>query len=137
MFTLSLHGAKNFPFRKERERPRRRTARRLRRRRVPRRARRARSTRCGSATSSAAGLAFYLAGADPHEGDRLGRLKLSGDGLAERDRRVLDGLRERGMPVAIAMAGGYGRDIDDTVAGAAAHAVRGAGELARTGSAAA
>ncbi len=62
------------------------------------------------------GLAFYVAGADPHEGDRLGRLKLSFDGLAERDRRVLDGCRARGIPIAIGMAGGYGHDIADTVA---------------------
>jgi acetoin utilization deacetylase AcuC-like enzyme len=61
-------------------------------------------------------LAFYLAGADPHEGDRLGRLKLTLDGLAERDRRVFDALRERGIPVAVSMAGGYGADIDTTVA---------------------
>lgn len=62
------------------------------------------------------GLAFYLAGADPHEDDRLGRLKISAAGLAERDRRVLAALRERGIPVALAMAGGYGRDIATTVA---------------------
>lgn len=61
-------------------------------------------------------LAFYLAGADPHEGDRLGRLKLTRDGLAERDRRVFDALRERGIPVAVSMAGGYGTDIEVTVA---------------------
>lgn len=61
-------------------------------------------------------LIIYLAGADPHEGDRLGRLKLTAEGLALRDRRVLDAARVRGMPVAIAMAGGYGRNIDDTVA---------------------
>ncbi len=62
------------------------------------------------------GLVFYLAGADPHEGDRLGRLKLSAAGIAERDRRVLDALQRRGIPVALSMAGGYGRVIDDTVA---------------------
>lgn len=62
------------------------------------------------------GLAFYVAGADPHEGDRLGRLKLSDAGLAERDRRVFDALRERGIPVSVAMAGGYGEDIETTVA---------------------
>jgi acetoin utilization deacetylase AcuC-like enzyme len=61
------------------------------------------------------GLAFYLAGADPHEGDRLGRLALSAAGLAERDRRVFAALRERRIPVALSMAGGYGRDIEDTV----------------------
>jgi acetoin utilization deacetylase AcuC-like enzyme len=60
-------------------------------------------------------LAFYLAGADPHEGDRLGRLKLSFAGLLERDRRVFDALRARAIPVAVSMAGGYGADIDDTV----------------------
>jgi acetoin utilization deacetylase AcuC-like enzyme len=62
------------------------------------------------------GLVFYLAGADPHEGDRLGRLKISAAGLAERDRRVFAACRERGVPVAVSMAGGYGRNIDDTVA---------------------
>ena len=61
-------------------------------------------------------LIIYLAGADPHEGDRLGRLKLSMDGLAARDRLVLDAAASRGLPVAIAMAGGYGRNIGDTVA---------------------
>ena len=62
------------------------------------------------------GLAFYLAGADPHEGDRLGRLKLSGAGMAERDQRVLDFLRRHRVPVALTMAGGYGLDIHTTVA---------------------
>ncbi len=61
-------------------------------------------------------LIIYLAGADPHEGDRLGRLKLSADGLAQRDRSVLYAAQARGLPVAIAMAGGYGRNIEDTVA---------------------
>jgi acetoin utilization deacetylase AcuC-like enzyme len=61
-------------------------------------------------------LAFYLAGADPHEGDRLGRLKLSFEGLAARDRMVFDALRERAIRVTVAMAGGYGADLDDTVA---------------------
>ncbi|OWW19170.1 histone deacetylase [Noviherbaspirillum denitrificans] len=61
-------------------------------------------------------LIIYLAGADPHEGDRLGRLKLSMAGLAARDRMVLDQMRERGIPVAVTMAGGYGKNIQDTVA---------------------
>lgn len=61
-------------------------------------------------------LIIYLAGADPHEGDRLGRLKLSAAGLAERDRRVLAAASVRGLPVAIAMAGGYGTEIGQTVA---------------------
>lgn len=60
-------------------------------------------------------LAIYLAGADPFEGDRLGRLKLTKAGLARRDEMVLTALRERRIPVAIAMAGGYARDIADTV----------------------
>jgi len=61
-------------------------------------------------------LIIYLAGADPHEGDRLGRLKLTAAGLAARDQRVLAAAGTRGLPVAIAMAGGYGRDIEQTVA---------------------
>ena len=60
-------------------------------------------------------LAFYLAGADPYEDDRLGRLKLTKAGLARRDAWVLRTLRSRGIPVAIAMAGGYARDISDSV----------------------
>jgi acetoin utilization deacetylase AcuC-like enzyme len=115
VFTLSLHGAKNFPFRKEAsdldvELP----------------------DGCTDAPYLAAldaaldeawarqreappALAFYLAGADPHEDDRLGRLKLSAGGLAERDRRVLAWLRDRRVPVALSMAGGYGRDVATTV----------------------
>ena len=61
------------------------------------------------------GLVIYLAGADPHEGDRLGRLKLTWDGLEARDRRVFDWAWERGVPLAFAMAGGYGVRIEDTV----------------------
>jgi acetoin utilization deacetylase AcuC-like enzyme len=62
------------------------------------------------------GLAFYVAGADPHEGDRLGRLKLTQSGLAARDALVLDALGARRIPAVVLMAGGYGRDIDTTVA---------------------
>ncbi len=61
-------------------------------------------------------LAFYLAGADPYEGDRLGRLKLTRRGLARRDEHVLATLAARGIPVAITMAGGYAHDIADSVA---------------------
>ncbi|VVE42540.1 histone deacetylase [Pandoraea eparura] len=61
-------------------------------------------------------LVIYLAGADPLANDRLGRLALTHDGLLARDRRVLTACAERGLPVAIAMAGGYGRDIGQTVA---------------------
>jgi len=62
------------------------------------------------------GLAFYLAGADVHADDRLGRLRLSAAGVAERDRRVLEACAARGVALALTMAGGYGRDIDQTVA---------------------
>ena len=58
---------------------------------------------------------IYLAGADPFEGDRLGRLALTKDGLALRDQRVMAFVRERGIPIAIAMAGGYANPIEDTV----------------------
>ncbi len=57
----------------------------------------------------------YLAGADAHEGDRLGRLKLTAEGMAQRDRRVFDFAERRALPIAVAMAGGYGHDIDITV----------------------
>jgi acetoin utilization deacetylase AcuC-like enzyme len=98
---LVLHGARNFPFRKE-PAPGRGPARRLHRRALPAGAGRSALARSGSGTEVAApGLAFYLAGADPHEGDRLGRLKLSSAGLAERDRRVFTALRERRIPVAV------------------------------------
>ena len=61
-------------------------------------------------------LIIFLAGADPHEGDRLGHLKLTFDGLARRDRMVLERAQQRGVPVAITMAGGYGTNIENTVA---------------------
>jgi len=64
---------------------------------------------------SAPDLVVYLAGADPHEGDRLGRLSLTFDGLAQRDHLVLQAAREVGIPVAITIAGGYGRDVEQTV----------------------
>lgn len=61
-------------------------------------------------------LIIYLAGADPHEGDRLGKLNLTLDGLARRDHMLLEQARCRKIPVALAMAGGYGKNIQDTVA---------------------
>jgi acetoin utilization deacetylase AcuC-like enzyme len=61
-------------------------------------------------------LVIYLAGADPHERDRLGRLKLTFEGLERRDAMVLEACREVGIPVAITIAGGYGVDIHETVA---------------------
>ncbi|WP_457446474.1 histone deacetylase family protein [Roseateles sp. P5_E4] len=113
VFTFSMHGARNFPFRKEASDLDVDLA-----------------DGCGDADYLAAldaalgevwrridpGLVFYLAGADPHEGDRLGRLKLTYEGLAERDRRVLAGLSERRIPVVLSMAGGYGHDLATTVA---------------------
>lgn len=112
VFTLSLHGARNFPFRKEAgdldvELP----------------------DGCADDAYLEAldlaldeldrrfqpGLVIYLAGADPFEGDRLGRLKLTYDGLEARDRRVLDWAWQRQVAVALAMAGGYGKRIEETV----------------------
>ena len=112
VFTLSMHGARNFPFAKEKsdldvELP----------------------DGCGDDAYLEAldhaleilnaqfqpDLVIYLAGADPHEGDRLGRLCLSFDGLEARDRRVFDWAFQRRVPLAFAMAGGYGRDMEDTV----------------------
>jgi acetoin utilization deacetylase AcuC-like enzyme len=61
-------------------------------------------------------IAFYIAGADAHEGDRLGRLKVSAQALAERDRMVLGRCAEIGLPAVVVMGGGYGAHIEDTVA---------------------
>lgn len=112
VFTLSLHGDRNFPFRKE----------------------------CShldialpDGTGDDAYLAaldealdemtqrfdpqfvIYLAGADPYEGDRLGRLKLTKTGLSARDARVFGLCSARNLPLAVAMAGGYAEDISDIV----------------------
>lgn len=113
VFTFSIHGRRNFPFRKETsdldvplddgtgdeeyldaleiglER---------------------------SLDLSAADLAIYVSGADPYEGDKLGRLALTQDGLARRDRLVLGECHRRGLPVAVAMAGGYAPDVEAIVA---------------------
>ena len=109
-FTFSMHGAKNFPFKKERS---------------------SRDVELDDGTGDAeylalldrhldevldearADLAFYLAGSDPYQGDRFGRLKLSKDGLARRDRRVFAACRRRGLPVVLAMSGGYAPDLAD------------------------
>ena len=112
VYTFNMHGAKNFPFHKvngsrdeeltdgigDDEYLSRLTA------VLPEVLREAR-----------ADLIVYLAGADPHEGDRLGRLKLTFEGLAQRDDLVLRTCREIGLPVCVTIAGGYGRDIADTV----------------------
>lgn len=112
IFTFSIHGAKNFPFHKEKsdldielddgatdevyltalERGLNFCLKR-----------------------SRAELAIYLAGADPFSGDRLGRLALSKPGLVERDRLVFNCCRAAGIPVAITMAGGYAPNVHDTV----------------------
>jgi acetoin utilization deacetylase AcuC-like enzyme len=112
VFTLSLHGAGNYPFDKETSD-----------------LDVALPDGCGDNAYLVAlddaldtmfarfrpGLVIYIAGADPHEGDRLGRLSLSTDGLERRDSRVLAAALGRRLPVAVAMAGGYGRDLDQTV----------------------
>ena len=112
VFTLSLHGARNFPFAKETsdldvELPDGCT-----------------DAEYLEALDYALGelaarfepkLIIYLAGADPHEGDRLGRLKVSADGLEARDRRVLDWAWTRRVPLAFSMAGGYGHDMATTL----------------------
>ncbi|MBW3535589.1 MAG: histone deacetylase [Gemmatimonadetes bacterium] len=69
-----------------------------------------------AALAGGADLAFYVAGADPWVGDRLGRLAVSADGLAARDRLVLDRCGAAGVPVAVVMAGGYAHRVQDTVA---------------------
>ncbi|MGL4512860.1 MAG: histone deacetylase family protein [Lacipirellulaceae bacterium] len=110
VFTLSVHGAKNFPLRKETsdlDAPLadgteddeylalvRATLDEAWRRFDPQ-------------------VAFYIAGADPYVADRYGRMALTKDGLRERDRMVMADCRERGLPVVAAMGGGYARNIDD------------------------
>ncbi len=60
-------------------------------------------------------LVLYVAGADPLAGDRMGRLGLSGEGLAHRDRFVLGLARAQGVPVAVTLGGGYGEPLEETV----------------------
>jgi acetoin utilization deacetylase AcuC-like enzyme len=111
-FTLSLHGARNYPFQ-----------------RIPsdldvdlasgtgdaRYLQALREALDFAVPRARAGLAFYLAGADPWEGDRLGRLALSKAGLRARDELVLDRLLETGAAVVVVLAGGYAPDVRDTV----------------------
>lgn len=113
IFTFSIHGARNFPFEKEQsdldiELPDGCTD-------------EAYLIRLDEGLNTAFDLArpdlvIYLAGADPYHDDRLGRLSLTFAGLAERDRRVFGRCKALGIPLAIAMAGGYARQIGDTVA---------------------
>lgn len=58
---------------------------------------------------------IYLAGADPYEGDRLGRLKLTKAGLQARDRFVMTTARDANIPITVTMAGGYAHDVTDIV----------------------
>ncbi len=112
VYTFSMHGARNYPFRKERSR---------------------RDVELEDGTGDAAylrlldehlgaaldearpDLVVLLAGADPYAGDRLGRLALSIEGLRARDRRVFAECRRRALPVVLTMAGGYARDLADIV----------------------
>ena len=116
VFTLSMHGAKNFPFRKEASSLDVELADGCDDQAYLQALDTALASVWARHAEQPPGLAFYVAGADPHENDRLGRLKLSMAGLAERDRRVFSQLLDRHIPVAVSMAGGYGRDIDTTVA---------------------
>jgi len=113
VFTFSLHGAKNYPFRKETSDL---------------------DVELADGADDQAyltavaehvpavlaghrpDLVFYLAGADPYAGDRLGRLKVSIAGLARRDALVFDTCRAAGVPVAVTMSGGYAPEVDDIVA---------------------
>lgn len=60
-------------------------------------------------------IVFYLAGADPYAGDKLGRLAISIEGLRQRDECVLQYCYEHEIPIVTLMSGGYGEDISDTV----------------------
>ena len=60
-------------------------------------------------------IVFYLAGADPFVGDRLGQLSLSKNGLAQRDKLLFETCSQRSIPVAVSMAGGYAEDVNDIV----------------------
>lgn len=112
VFTFSMHGAKNFPLFKERS---------------------TLDIELGDGTADEEYLetleqalpriffhepdmVFYLAGADPFENDKLGRLKLTQTGLIERDSMVLRFAHDRGVPIVTTMSGGYAEDISDTVA---------------------
>lgn len=112
VFTFSIHGRNNFPFHKERSdldvelADGTADAEYL----------DALETGLARAIPSArADLAFYVSGADPHERDRLGRLKVSRAGLLSRDELVFAHCRRAGLPVAVMMAGGYNVDVRETV----------------------
>jgi acetoin utilization deacetylase AcuC-like enzyme len=60
-------------------------------------------------------LVIYQSGADPYHGDRLGKLALTKAGLIERDRRVLEACHAEQIPVAVTMGGGYALNVTDIV----------------------
>lgn len=112
VFTFSIHGRNNFPFHKERSDLD-----------VELEDRTADDAYLAALeegldralTEADADLAIFVSGADPHEGDRLGRLAVSRAGLLARDRLVFERCGRAGLPVAVVMAGGYGRNIAETV----------------------
>jgi acetoin utilization deacetylase AcuC-like enzyme len=111
-FTLSLHGARNYPFE-----------------RIASDLDIDLATGTGDAAyldalsdaldaaipAARADVAFFLAGADPWEGDRLGRLALTKEGLRARDEHVLTRLTRTGAAIVVVLAGGYAPDVNDTV----------------------
>lgn len=110
-FTFSIHGANNYPLFKARssldvELPDGTTDREYRDCLV---------SHFPAVFASEPEIVFYLAGADPYEGDKLGRLGLTIQGLRQRDECVLRECYEREVPVVTVMSGGYGKDINDTV----------------------
>ena len=113
VFSFSVHGAQNFPFRKEQS-----TLDIA----LPDRAgddEYLAAVSAGVTTALAAGpydVAFYVAGADAHERDRLGRLSVSAHALARRDEIILAACANASWPVVVVMGGGYGTSIDETVA---------------------
>jgi acetoin utilization deacetylase AcuC-like enzyme len=112
VFTFSIHGARNYPFRKQQSH----LDAQLEDGAGDSEYLSALQTGLQLALDRAnADLAIYLAGADPYEGDRLGRLAVSKTGLAKRDRFALELCRDRGIPAAIVLSGGYARDIRDVV----------------------
>ena len=112
VFTFSIHGAKNFPFHKESGDLDIALADNAGDDAFLQALQRGLET---SLARAKADLVFYIAGADPFQGDRLGRLALSKAGLARRDEMVLDFCRRKSLPVAIVLGGGYAKDIADTV----------------------
>jgi len=112
VFTFSVHGAKNFPFHKEQgdldiALPDASDD------QVFLDAVRAGVTQ--AVEQARADLAIYIAGADPFEEDRLGRLAMTKPGLEQRDRWVLEHCWQKGLPVAIVMGGGYAHQVEDVV----------------------